>query len=184
MPMQFFPAPGGAGVALPLSVANGGTGTTDSTLQKSGVAVLDWFNGTLKYSGSAVLNWFGKTLSGMWTGFVLSPAAAVSIQNISGVDYAVCNTALADTFHVTPDKNFTLYLPVNTATIDGQKAFVRVRQPASGGPFTMALHSGTRLCADIPDATLSTGANKTDYLLARWNKPDDMWDVISFMKGP
>lgn len=63
-----------------------------------------------------------------------------------------------------------------------QLIMIEIRQSSAGGN---ALTFGTdyRFGTSIPSVTLSTGANKTDYLGVRYNPTDSKWDVIMFIAG-
>jgi hypothetical protein len=61
----------------------------------------------------------------------------------------------------------------------------RVRQDATGSR-TLTFTSGTdgfRFGTDIPSITLTTTANKTDYIGAVYHSTDQRWDIVSFVKG-
>jgi len=57
--------------------------------------------------------------------------------------------------------NITLNPP--SATAEGVGVFFRIKQPASGGPYTLSRHASVKKGAEL-DLTLSTGANKVDAL--------------------
>lgn len=73
--------------------------------------------------------------------------------------------------------------PTNPPTAaNTQMILFAIRQDGTGSR-ALTFGASYRFGADIPSATLSTGANKTDYLGVRWNGTDSVWDVISFVKG-
>lgn len=90
------------------------------------------------------------------------------------------DASLGNDFKVTLGGNRTLGNPTNS--VDGQKILFAIRQDGTGSR-TLTLDTNYRLGADISAVTLSTGANKTDYLGVRYNAADTKWDVIAFVKG-
>lgn len=66
--------------------------------------------------------------------------------------------------------------------IDGQKITLRLKQDATGGR-TWAFTSSARFGTDITAITLSTAANKTDYIGLIYHATDDKYDVVAFTKG-
>lgn len=83
-------------------------------------------------------------------------------------------------FQVTLAGNRTLGNPTNSQ--DGQKVLWRIKQDATGSR-TLTLGSNFRLGADISSITLSTAANKVDFLGAVYHASDGKWDVLAFVKG-
>lgn len=90
------------------------------------------------------------------------------------------DASLGNQFKVTLGGNRTLGNPTNP--VDGQKIMFAIRQDATGNR-TLALDTAYRLGTDIASVTLSTAANKTDYLGVVYNGADSKWDVIAFVKG-
>jgi len=90
------------------------------------------------------------------------------------------DASLGNDFKVTLGGNRTLGNPTNPT--DGQKIVFAIRQDGTGSR-TLALGADYRLGTDITAVTLSTAANKTDYLGVRYNSTDSKWDVIAFVKG-
>ena len=65
---------------------------------------------------------------------------------------------------------------------DAQPVRIRFMQDATGGRV-LTLAASFRLCADLPNVVLSTGANKTDYLGVLVNAIAGKYDVVSLMRG-
>lgn len=109
--------------------------------------------------------------NGFVTGGVVSLTDAATIAT---------NAALGNTFSVTLGGNRTLGNP--TGGINGQKVTWRIKQDATGSR-TLTLDTKFRLGADLSSVTLTTTANKTDYLGCIYHSTDDKWDVVSLIKG-
>lgn len=104
-------------------------------------------------------------------------------------------TPLAVTFSATPNFNVSLGDPltmtltgnVTGATfsggVDGQKITIRLRQDATGGRTFAFDSSFVRFGTDITGITLSTGANKTDYIGLVYHASDAKYDIVAFTKG-
>ena len=90
------------------------------------------------------------------------------------------DASLGNYFTLTANQNFTLANPTNS--INGQKVVWRVKQDATGGR-TIALDANFRVGSTISSVTLSTGANKVDYIGAIYDATDGKWDVIAYSKG-
>lgn len=102
---------------------------------------------------------------------VASPAYSSSItQSITG--YSQINIG-------TLTGNLTLTL---SGGIDGQAVRIRFKQDGTGSRL-LTLDSKFRLGADITSVTLSTAANKIDYLGVIYHSSDDKYDVVAFVKG-
>lgn len=100
---------------------------------------------------------------------VLTDAATIAID-----------ASLGNDFTVTLGGNRTLGTPTNP--VNGQKILIAIRQDGTGSR-TLAYSAAWRFGTDIPTPTLTTAINKTDYLGARYNGTDSVWDVIAFVKG-
>lgn len=92
----------------------------------------------------------------------------------------VIDAAQGNDFTLTLTGPATLGNPSNPS--NGQKILFAIRQDGTGN-HTLVLDTAYRLGTDIPAVTLSTAANKTDYLGCRYNSADSKWDVIAFVKG-
>lgn len=91
--------------------------------------------------------------------------------------------SLANEFRVTLGGNRTLAAPTNA--LDGKRVIWRFKQDATGTrTITFATGAGGfRFSDTIPSVTLSTAANKVDYMGAIYNETDDRWDVLAFAQG-
>lgn len=90
------------------------------------------------------------------------------------------DASLGNLFRVTLGGNRTLGNPTNP--IDGQKVIWELIQDATGSR-TIALGSNFTLGTDITSTTLTTTANKRDFLGAVYNATTGKWYVIAFTKG-
>ncbi len=90
------------------------------------------------------------------------------------------NASAGTMFTVTLAGNRTLDNP--TLPIDGMKRLWRFKQDATGSR-TITLGSAFRFGTDLIAITLTTTANKADYMGAVYNSTDSKWDVVAFMKG-
>jgi hypothetical protein len=106
----------------------------------------------------------------------VAPTAA----NLTDGANIATDASLGSEFRVTLAGNRTLDNPTNPT--DAQRAVWRFKQDATGSR-TITLGSKFRLGADISAVTLSTTANKIDYMGAIYNLTDDKWDVVAFVTG-
>ncbi|HEY0428588.1 MAG TPA: hypothetical protein VGC76_12475 [Pyrinomonadaceae bacterium] len=93
------------------------------------------------------------------------------------------NAKLGNTFTVTLGGNRNLNAPLNP--VDGQEITWEIKQDATGSR-TLTLATGMYgfvLGSTITSTTLSTGANLTDILKARYSVAGHGWRVILFEKG-
>lgn len=90
------------------------------------------------------------------------------------------NAALGNYFKIAANANFTLTNPSNPT--DGQRITWQIKQDATGSR-TITLGTKFSFGADITSVTLSTAANKIDYLGAIYSLTEDKWHVVTFMKG-
>lgn len=100
------------------------------------------------------------------------PSAVVALT-----DGATINTdaSLGSTFTVTLGGNRTIANPTNPAS--GQKIVYRVKQDGTGGR-TLTWGSAFRFSGGTAP-TLTTAANKTDYLGFIYNATDSKWDGVA-----
>jgi len=91
-------------------------------------------------------------------------------------DGATINTdaSQGNTFTVTLGGNRTMANPTNPAS--GQKIVYRIRQDGSGNR-TLSWGSAFRFSGSAP--TLTTAANKTDYIGFVYHATDAKWDCIA-----
>lgn len=90
------------------------------------------------------------------------------------------DAALGNVFTVTLAGNRTLDNPTNG--VNGQKIVWRIRQDGTGSR-TLAYGTAFRFGTDVTSPTLTTAANKTDYIGAIYNSTDSKWDVVAVAKG-
>ncbi len=58
----------------------------------------------------------------------------------------------------------------------------RIKQDATGSR-TITWNAIYRFSTDIPTPTLSTSANKTDYIGFQYNTADTTWDCLAVARG-
>lgn len=109
-----------------------------------------------------------STLKGAGRRIVLAQAYLAS-TTVDLTPYPFCTEVIVD---ITLAGNVTFNI---TNGKDGQKIIVRCRQDATGNR-TWTSGANLRFSADTPSITLSTGANKLDYLAFRWNGTDSKAD--------
>ncbi|HSX42847.1 MAG TPA: hypothetical protein VLF59_02055 [Candidatus Saccharimonadales bacterium] len=90
------------------------------------------------------------------------------------------NASLGNYFRVTLGGNRTLGNP--TSPTDGQKVIWELIQDSTGSR-TITLDTNFALGTDITAVTLTTTANKRDFLGAVYNATAGKWYVIAFTKG-
>lgn len=90
------------------------------------------------------------------------------------------DASLARHFRVTLGGNRTLGAPTNP--VDGMRVVWEFIQDATGSR-TITLASAFRLGTDITAVTLTTTANKRDYMGAIYCAAASKWDVVAFVKG-
>lgn len=90
------------------------------------------------------------------------------------------NAGLSNHFRVTLAGNRTLGNP--TGMSDGEKVVWEIIQDATGSR-TLTLGTAFALGSDISSVTLSTAANKRDFLGAVYNSAAAKWYVIAFTRG-
>lgn len=90
------------------------------------------------------------------------------------------NALLGKHFRVTLGGNRTLGNPTNA--VDGQSFLWEISQD-SNGSRTLSLDSKFALGDDVSDITLSTVANKRDFLSASYNSGTDKFYITGFVRG-
>ncbi|WP_159106831.1 glycosyl hydrolase family 28-related protein [Streptomyces rishiriensis] len=90
------------------------------------------------------------------------------------------NAALGTLFRVTLQGNRTLGTPTNPT--NGQRVTWELIQDATGNR-TLTLSSAFVKGTTIPTVTLTTTANKRDFLTAIYNATTNKWYVLEFVKG-
>jgi len=143
-----------------LAFGAGGGSAVDVALVRSAVGIL------AATDGSSGIGTF-KMLATKYV--ALTDAATIATDASTGNE-----------FTVTLGANRTLGNPTNPT--DGQKITWRFKQDGTGSR-TITLDTKFRLGTDITAVTLSTAANKVDYMTALYNLTADLWDVVSLVKG-
>lgn len=159
---------GGSAAPLDLTVAQLKTLLALAVADVSGAAPLasPTFTGTVT---EPAVTRTGRTLR---TFTALTDAATVLVD-----------ASLNDQFSLTLGGNRTLGNPSNAPGAgQSQMILFAIRQDGAGNR-TLTLDTAYRFGTDITAITLSTVANKTDYLGVRYSQVDAKWDVISFVKG-
>lgn len=90
------------------------------------------------------------------------------------------DASLSNRFRVTLGGNRTLGNPTNA--VDGQTLVFEIIQDGSGNR-TLALDTKFALGTDISSVTLSTAADKRDFLTVTYNSTADKFYVVAFVKG-
>lgn len=135
--------------------------------------------------------------SAYYEGTVSTTAAPTSAEHLTRKDYVdgkvspapstltdapviATNIALGSHFRVTLKGNRTLAAPTNP--VDGKHVTWELIQDGTGSR-TLALNAVFALGTTIPAVTLTTTANKRDFLTAVYNATTNKWYVIDFVKG-
>ncbi len=115
------------------------------------------------------------------TGIIQLLQAGVS-QTVALTDAAniATDASLGNVFTVTLAGNRTLDNPTNATA--GQTILYRVTQDATG-TRTLVYGANFRFSTDLASPTLSTAANKVDYLGFTYNGAATKWDVVFISKG-
>lgn len=109
---------------------------------------------------------------------------AAGLRNNGSVTYAASVTlsATASNFYDIPlTGNITVNIST-TGAIDAKAITVRFKQDATGSR-TLTWGTGVGLGTDLASTTLSTGANKTDYVGLVYSAAAGKWHVVSFLRG-
>ncbi len=85
-----------------------------------------------------------------------------------------------NTFTVTIAGNRTIANPTNPTS--GQRILFRIKQDGVGGR-TITWDTAYRFSVDVPQPTLSTTANLTDYIGFVYNATDSKWDCLAVSRG-
>jgi hypothetical protein len=132
-----------------------------------------------------------------YEGNVSTTAAPTAAQHLTRKDYVdskvspppvtltdaatiATNAALGNLFRVTLGGNRTLGTPTNPT--NGQRITWEIIQDGTGNR-TLTLSSAFALGSTISSVTLTTTANKRDFLTAVYNAGTNKWYVIDFVKG-
>jgi hypothetical protein len=111
----------------------------------------------------------------------VAPANAPLVPQVQAPAFASTVTIDASTgseFDITLTGNLTLGNPTNP--VHGQKVLFALTQDATG---SRTLTLGSAFNAGPLTVTLSTAANKVDYLLVKYRSAASKWDVLAFGAG-
>lgn len=111
----------------------------------------------------------------------VAPANSALVPQVQTPAFASTVTIDASTgseFDITLTGNLTLGNPTNS--VHGQKILFALTQDGTGG---RTLTLGSAFDAGPLTVTLSTAANKVDYLLAKYRSAASKWDVLAFGAG-
>lgn len=95
-------------------------------------------------------------------------------------NHAATDASLGNYFKIAANANFTLDNPTNPT--DGQRVTWQITQDGTGSRL-LTLDTAFALGTDITAVTLTTGANKCDFLGAIYDSTAVKWRVVSFVKG-
>lgn len=124
---------------------------------------------------------FATTVKGILQTWQLPASLRPQSQAITDAASLVTDASLGMYFRVTLGGNRTLANPINPQ-YDGQKIMWELIQDGTGSR-TLTLDTAFALGTDIAGVTLSTAANKRDFLGAIYNSTANKWYVIAFVKG-
>lgn len=185
----------------PENVANKATtmtgNTGSNTLYLTSKAVYDWVI-SLGYITSAALVGYATQAWVSSQGFItnvisslgytpankagdtFTGAVTESVVTLTDASTIAVNALLGNIFTVTLGGNRMLGNP--TGAVNGQRLTFRIRQDGTGNK-TLSFDTKFRFGTDLTSITLSTGANKTDYIGVIYNSTDDKFDIVAIMKG-
>jgi len=112
---------------------------------------------------------------GTFTGAIIGAVVALTDGATINID-----ASLGNVFTVTLGGSRTMAAPTNPT--NGQKMILRLRQDGVGS-HTITWDGAFRFGDDIPEPTLTTTINKTDYLGFIYNGTDSTWDCVAVSKG-
>lgn len=115
-----------------------------------------------------------------FTGTLTGPRLILPPQTLTDAATIATDASLANHFRVTLGSNRTLGNPTNP--VDGQRVIWEIIQDATGSR-TITLDTKFALGTDISAVTLTTGANKRDFIGAVYNSTADKWYVIALSRG-
>lgn len=165
---------------MPLSLAAGTTNITNDTAGGTIAAGFVYGAGSAYYEGTVSTT--------------ASPTSAAHLTRKDYVDAEInpapvtltdaatiaTNAALGNHFRVTLSGNRTLGAPSNST--NGKRIVWEIIQDGSGSR-SLTLNSVFGLGTTISSTTLTTTANKRDFLTAVYNATTNKWYVIDFVKG-
>lgn len=172
------------------------TGTTTITsitsVPQAGTLITLWFAGALTFTDGSNLVLNGNfttaaddtiTLVSDGTNMIeVCRSRITTIVPVTLADQATIATDASSSSHfrVTLAGNRTLGNP--TSARDGQKILWEIIQDGTGGR-TLALDTKFVLGSDIDSSTLTTTANKRDFLGVAYNSTADKFYIIAFVRG-
>lgn len=115
-----------------------------------------------------------------FAGTVTAPRVITPVVALTDAATITTDASLGNQFRVTLGGNRTLGNPTNPT--DGQKAMWEIIQDSTGSR-TLTLGSDFALGTDVSSVTLTTTANKRDFLGAVYNSTAAKWFVVAFVKG-
>lgn len=157
------------------TVSGGGSGAVTSVAGKTGAVTL------VKADITDFPTLATVATSGSYNDLSNKPAyLAARTQNVSGVSgtYTV-DWSIRDIVEITLSGNVTLTF---TGAQTGQTCLLRIRQDGTGNR-TITWPSDVRYSTDLPSVTLSTTANKTDYIGFIYNNVASKYDLLSVNRG-
>ncbi|WP_156893119.1 hypothetical protein [Actinokineospora enzanensis] len=107
-------------------------------------------------------------------------AAAYVPQALTDAATLSVDASLGRHFRVTLGGNRTLAAP--SSGVDGQMILLEVTQDGTGGR-TLTAGTGVVLGDDVASLALSTGANRTDYVLLLFHAAKGKWSVLGVIHG-
>lgn len=124
---------------------------------------------------------FAPSSSPTFTGTVTAARIVSTVVTLTDAATIAVDSSLGNSFKVTLAGNRTLGSPTGSP-VDGQKMLIAVRQDGTGSR-TLAYNAIYRFGTGVTSPTLTTGANKTDYLGFVYNSTDTKWDCIGVSPG-
>lgn len=116
--------------------------------------------------------------------FIVDKRVTAGVVTLTDAATIALDASLGNHFKVTLAGNRTLGVPTNA--VDGQKIMIEVIQDATGSR-TLTLTTGSAgsfaFGSDITGVTLSTAANKVDFIGCVYSSSAQRWRVIAFVKG-
>jgi len=163
----------------PLSLA-GYTNVTNDTSGGTVAAGFVYGAGSAYYEGNVSTTASPTQAQHLTRKDYVDSKAAPAPVTLTDASTIATNAALGNLFRVTLGGNRTLGTPTNPT--DGQRATWELIQDATGSR-TLTLSSAFALGSTISSTTLTTTANKRDFLTAVYNASKTKWYVIAFVKG-
>lgn len=151
------------------------TPTNDDILQRKSGA---WTNRTVAQVRTDLA--VAPTASPTFTGTVTAPRIITPPVTLTDASTIAIDASLGNHFTVTLGGNRTLGAPTNPT--DGQKMLIEVIQDGTG-TRTLGYNAVYGFGTDITSPTLTTGANKRDFLGFVYNSTSVKWYALGVSKG-